>query len=202
MHEIVAGLVAAFGLKCTILPMTNQALRTEIIGPDGEVPFQEYMVKHRTEIEVRDVAFRGGDDIEPAPGVLEALTDAEVVVIAPSNPIVSIGPILAVPGVRKALLHTSAVRAAISPIIAGEVVKGPAAKMLESLGHEVSALGVARLYRGLIDLMVIDEQDAALVPAIEALGMRCVATATLMSDDARKESLARDVLTAARQIQK
>jgi len=149
---------------------------------------------------VRSIAFAGADTARPAPGVVEAIRDAEAVILAPSNPFVSIGPILAVPGVRDALAATAAVRAAISPIIAGQVVKGPAAKMLQSLGHEVSAVGVAAVYRGLIDLMVIDEQDRALAPRVEALGMRCHVTDTMMTSAERKAELAAEVVREARRV--
>lgn len=194
MHAIVTRLSAAWGIGCRILPMSDEPVRTEIIGPNGPLPFQEYMVKLQTEAEVRSIEFRGADEARPAPGVIKALDESEAVIIAPSNPFVSIGPILAVPGVRDALAHTAAIRVAISPIIAGEVVKGPAAKMLASLGHEVSALAVARIYSGLIDVMVIDEADRELAADIEALGMRCIVTDTMMTSDARKAELARDVL--------
>ena len=196
MHEVVAGLVRAWGLGCTIIPMSNDPIRTRIIGPDGEIPFQDYMVKLRTDVEVHGVEFAGAEKAAPAPGVLAALRNAKAVILAPSNPIVSIGPILAVPGLRDALAHSRATRVAISPIIAGEVVKGPAAKMLQTLGHEVSAVGVARIYQGLVDLMVIDEQDAALAPAVEALGMRCLVTDTIMSSDEKKAALARTIVAA------
>lgn len=196
MHEIVAGLGASWGLGCTILPMTNERIETRITGPAGELPFQDYMVRLRTEVDVHGIRFAGAHTAKPAPGVIEAIRDAETVILAPSNPLVSIGPILAVPGVREALAGSKAKRAAISPIIAGQVVKGPAAKMMTTLGHEVSALGVARMYAGLIDLMVIDDLDSALAPAIEALGMRCFVTDTMMTSTERKAELARDVLAA------
>lgn len=192
--EIVAGLVSAWGLACRIIPMSNDSIRTRILGPDGEIPFQDYMVKLRTDVEVKGVDFAGATTARPAPGVIEALGEAKAVILAPSNPIVSIGPILAVPGLREALASSRATRVAISPIIAGEVVKGPAAKMLQSLGHEVSAVGVARIYQGLIDVMVIDEKDRALAPAVEALGMRCLVTDTIMVNDERKAALASAVL--------
>lgn len=195
MHEIVAGLTAAWGLQCRILPMSNEPIRTRITGPDGVLPFQEYMVKLRTETDVRSIAFAGIESARPAPGVLEALRESEAVILAPSNPFVSIGPILAVPGIRDALAASKATRIAISPIIAGEVVKGPAAKMMVTLGHEVSAVGVARIYAGLIDVMVIDEQDRALAPQVEALGMRCLVTDTMMTSDERKAELASAVLS-------
>jgi len=198
MHRVVAGLARDWDLACTVLPMSDQPVRTVITGPEGEVPFQEYMVRLRTEVDVRSVRFDGIDAARPAPGVLEALRDAEAVVLAPSNPFVSIGPILAVAGVRAALEASPAVRVAISPIIAGQVVKGPAAKMMASLGYEVSALGVAKIYAGLIDVFVLDTQDAALVPAVEALGMRAVTMDTMMTSLERKVELARDVLAAVR----
>jgi LPPG:FO 2-phospho-L-lactate transferase len=196
MHEIVAGLVAAWGLGCRVVPMSNEPVRTGILGPDGEIPFQDYMVRMRTDLEVRGVTFHGAETARPAPGVLEAIGEADSVILAPSNPIVSIAPILAVPGIGDALRRTTAKRAAISPIIAGEVVKGPAAKMLATLGHEVSAVGVARMYVGLIDLMVIDEQDRHLAGQVEALGMRCLVTDTIMSSDEKKRDLAAAVLAA------
>ncbi len=196
MHQIVARLTTAWGLECRILPMSNDPVRTQITGSDGVLPFQEYMVKLRTETDVRSISFDGIESAKPAPGVLEALRESQAVVLAPSNPFVSIGPILAVAGIRDALANSNATRIAISPIIAGEVVKGPAAKMLATLGHEVSAVGVARIYAGLIDVMVIDEQDRALAPQVEALGMRCLVTDTMMTSDIRKAELARDVLSA------
>lgn len=198
MHEIVAGLARDWGLECTVLPMSNDPVRTMITGPDGELAFQEYMVRLRTELDVRSIRFEGIESAEPAPGVLETLRDAEAIVLAPSNPFVSIGPILGVAGVREALEQTNAVRVAISPIIAGQVVKGPAAKMMTTLGYEVSALGVAKIYEGLIDIFVIDEQDRALAPAVEALGIRPVVTDTMMTSMERKAELAATVVQAVR----
>ena len=194
MHEVIAEIARAWGVACTVLPMSDERISTRIIGPDGEIAFQDYMVRLRTEVEVREVAFDGAAAASPAPGVVEAIRSSRAVILAPSNPLVSIGPILAVPGVREALASSRATRIAISPIIAGQVVKGPAAKMLQSLGHEVSAVGVARIYQGLIDVMVIDEQDRALAPRVEALGMRCLVTDTMMTSMERKAELARAVL--------
>ena len=194
MHEVVAGLARDWGLSCTILPMSNEPVRTRILGREGELPFQEYMVKLRTDFDFRGAEFTGAESAHPAPGVIDAIGGSAMVILAPSNPIVSIGPILAVPGLRDALVATTALRVAISPIIAGEVVKGPAGKMLAALGHEVSAVGVAKIYAGLIDVMVIDQKDRALAPAVEALGMRCVVTDTFMVDDAAKAALAATVV--------
>ena len=198
MHEIISALATAWDLSCTILPMSDDRIETRIIGDDGEIAFQDYMVKLRTEPEVKAIRFAGIESAKPAPGVLGALTDADVVVIAPSNPLVSIGPILAVPGIRDALKETKAARVAVSPIIAGGVVKGPAAKMMQSLGHEVSAVGVAEMYKDVLDVMVIDDQDRELAPRIEALGIRCHVTDTMMTSAKRKAELANEVLIAAR----
>lgn len=198
MHEIVAGLARDWGLGCAIIPMSNDPVRTMITGPEGELAFQEYMVRLRTEVDVRSIRFEGIESAKPAPGVLEAITGAETVILAPSNPFVSIGPILAVEGIRAALESTKAARIAVSPIIAGQVVKGPAAKMMTTLGYEVSALGVAKIYQGLIDLFVLDEQDRELAPAVEALGMKALVTDTMMTSMERKAELASDILTAAK----
>jgi len=198
LHEVTAGLARDWGLACRIIPMSNDPVRTVIVGPEGPLPFQEYMVKLRTEVDVRGVEFSGAEQAAPAPGVVESLSEADVVVFAPSNPLVSIWPILAVPGIHGAIRESRAHRIAISPIIAGKTVKGPAAKMLASLGHEISAVGVARIYQGLIDTMVIDTEDAALRDEIEGLGIRCVVTNTWMTDDNRKRQLATTVLEAAR----
>lgn len=198
MHRIVASLARDWGLKCTILPMSDERVATQIIGPNGVIPFQDYMVRLHTEVEVKRVKFAGIRSARPAPGVLTAIREAEAVILAPSNPFVSIGPILAVAGIREQLERTRGKSAAISPIVAGQVVKGPAGKMLESLGHEVSALGVARLYKDLVDMFVIDEQDRALAPAVEALGLRCLVTDTMMTSSERKAALAADVLGALR----
>ena len=200
LHAVIEDIARAWGVRARILPICDQPVATVIHGPEGPIAFQDYMVKLRTEVDVRRVEFVGAEGASAAPGVVEAIREADVVVIAPSNPIVSIGPILAVRGIREALRETRAARMAISPIIAGQVVKGPAAKMLASLGYEVSALGVARMYAGdgLIDIMVIDEQDRELAARIESeLGLRCLVTDTIMASEAKKEALARATLEAA-----
>lgn len=197
MHAVVADIARAWGLACTVLPVSDQPIRTMIETAEGELAFQEYMVRLRTDAEVRSIRFAGIEAARPAPGVVEAIRDAEAVFLAPSNPFVSIGPILAVPGVRTALEETRATRVAVSPIIAGQVVKGPAAKMLASLGYEVSALGVARIYAGLVDLFVLDNLDRDLVPAVEQLGMRTLVTDTMMTSMERKQELASEIVRAA-----
>lgn len=190
MHEIVAELAQAFGVATAILPVTNERVATHVLTADGEIAFQDYMVRLATEPDVTGVRFAGAGEAAPAPGVLDAIRGADRLIIAPSNPFVSIGPILAVPGVREAVTGSRARRIAVSPIVGGEAIKGPAAKMLASLGHEVSAAGVAAIYRDLIDVMVIDEQDRALAPRIEALGLACAVTDTMMTTPERKAELA------------
>ena len=146
---------------------------------------------------VTSIRFDGAETARPAPGVTEALRDARAIVIAPSNPLISIAPILAVPGVRELLAARTATCVAVSPIVAGRALRGPAAAMLESLGHEASPAGVAAIYQGLADVLVLDEQDAELAARVEQLGMRAVVVDTIMRDAAARERLARAALGAA-----
>jgi LPPG:FO 2-phospho-L-lactate transferase len=194
--EIADELRRHFGLRLRVLPMSDDPVATHIQTPAGLLHFQEYMVRRRCMDEVQGVVFLGSEEARPAPGVLQALAEAEAVLLAPSNPIVSIGSILAVPGVLQALQATRAPIAAVSPIVGGAPLKGPADKLMRGLGAEVSALGVARHYAAFLDLMVIDTCDAALAPAIEALGLRVLVTDTIMRDSAAKARLAREVLQA------
>jgi LPPG:FO 2-phospho-L-lactate transferase len=166
-------------------------LRTHLTTDAGELDFQEYFVQRRQRDEVRTVRFDGAEAARPSPAALVALATAELVVIGPSNPIVSIAPILAIPGMREALTASPAPRIGVSGIVAGKALRGPADRMLASLGHESSALGVARLYEGLVERFVIDEADAALAPAIQALGMAVSILPTVMRDDDDRARLAR-----------
>lgn len=197
LSEVTENLRLHFGLAIRILPMTDQPVATHIQTPAGLLHFQEYMVKRHCADEVQDVLFVGASQARPAPGVLDAIKDAEAILIAPSNPIVSIGSILAVPGIHDALHEASGMVVAISPIVGGAPIKGPADKLMSSLGIEVSPVGVARCYRDFLDVMVIDEQDAHLVSQIEDLGIPAVATNTIMHDLDAKATLARNVLEAA-----
>ena len=164
-----------------------------------EVGFQEYFVGFRHSVGVKQVRFAGADLARPAPGVLDAIADADVVVICPSNPIVSIGPVTAVPGIAEAVMERRTDVVAVSPIIAGRALKGPADRMLSELGHEASAAGVARLWAPLAATLVVDEQDAGLASEIEAEGMRCVVAPSVMSGPREAANLARAVLgTSAR----
>src|SRR6266852_9093890 len=197
LSEVTEDLRKHFGLAMRILPMTNQPVATHIQTPVGLLHFQEYMVKRHCVDEVQDVVFVGANESQPAPGVFDTIKEAEAILIAPSNPIVSIGSILAVPGIHDALHEASGMVVAVSPIVGGAPIKGPADKLMHGLGMEVSAVGVARCYRDFLDVMVIDEQDAHLLSKIEDLGIPTVVTNTIMRDDAAKATLAHKVLEAA-----
>jgi LPPG:FO 2-phospho-L-lactate transferase len=177
--------------------MTDQPVATHIQTPVGLLHFQEYMVKRHCADEVQDVIFVGADESQPAPGVLDAIKEAEAILIAPSNPIVSIGSILAVPGIHDALHEASGMVVAVSPIVGGSPIKGPADKLMSGLNMEVSAVGVARCYRDFLDVMLIDQQDEHLLSKIEDLGIPAVATNTIMRDSVAKKALALKVLEAA-----
>lgn len=196
LGEATRHIADAFGLRFALLPVTDERIRTLVETAAGTLAFQEYFVKHRTEVDVTAVRFDGIDAARPAPGVLDAIASADAVIIAPSNPVVSIGPILGVRGVRDALRATEAPVAAISPIIAGKTVKGPADRMMASLGMEATAAGVARAYADFLDVLVIDEEDRSLAPAVEAAGVRAVVAATIMSGPAEKRALAEAALAA------
>jgi LPPG:FO 2-phospho-L-lactate transferase len=188
---------AALGIPGRILPMTDDPVATEVRTADGWLEFQEYFVHQRQAPEVLELRFVGLADAAPTPEVVEAFAGAEAIVVAPSNPLVSVGPILDVPGMR-ALLDAARSRgvpvAAVSPIVGGKAIKGPADRMLTAAGYESSALGVARLYAGLTDVFVLDMADADGAPAIEALGLRALVTDTIMVDDPSRARLAADVL--------
>lgn len=201
LSQVTADLAHRLGLPTNvhIVPMTDDQVGTEILAPDGWLAFQEYFVRRRQSDPVLDVRFDGVDSARPSPGALAAVQNASLIVFCPSNPIVSIGPILALPDLRAVLAGRAGQcpRVAVSPIIGGRALKGPADRMLAGLGHEVSALGVARLYVGLIDLFVLDELDGALAPAIVELGMRPLVTKTIMSTPEDSRDLA---LTIARAV--
>ena len=185
------------GIAPRILPMADEPVRTEVRTDDGWLEFQEYFVHRHQQPTVREVRFRGIESRRATPEVMAVLAAAEAIVIAPSNPIVSIGPILALPGIREVLAaarRRGVPVIAMSGIIGGKALKGPADRMLTSLGFESSALGVARLYRDVADVFVLDALDRAAVPEIEALGLRAFAVDTIMSDDAARARVGRAVL--------
>jgi LPPG:FO 2-phospho-L-lactate transferase len=182
----------AWQLGLRLLPVSDDRFRTKLTVPDeGELGFQEYFVQRQHDVTVSAVRFEGAEAARPAPGVLHAIASADRLVIAPSNPIVSIDPVLAVPGVRAAVEARRPQGVAISPIIAGAALKGPADRLLRDLGHEASVVGIARLYAPLVATLVIDEADRDHVPAVEAEGLECVVTSTIMTgpDEARALAL-------------
>lgn len=197
LSEVTDDLCKHFGLSIRLLPMSDQPIATHVRTPAGLLHFEEYFVQRRAADEVQDVVFVGAETAQPAPGVLDALKQAEAILIAPSNPIVSIGSILAVQGIHDVLHEASGMVVAVSPIVGGAPIKGPADKLMRGLGLDVSAVGVARCYRDFLDVMVVDEQDAHLIPAIEDLGIPAIATNTIMRDSAAKAELARRVLEVA-----
>jgi len=200
LSEVTAEVAAAWSVGVRLLPMSDDRVETRITvagpapGTSVEIGFQEWFVGHRHALAVERVRFEGAADARPAPGVLEAVAGADRVVICPSNPIVSIGPILAVPGVSEAVQARRDDVVAVSPIVAGAALRGPADRLLRDLGHESSVVGVARLYAPLASSLVIDEADAALAGAVEAEGMRCVVARTVMRGPAEASALAGAVL--------
>ena len=197
LSEVTRRLAERLQLSFTLLPMTDQAVGTRVLTADGrDLHIQEYLIRDDCQPEIKRVEYRGIERAQPAPGVREAIRAADLVVVAPSNPVISIGPILAVPGLRAELMAAAQV-IAVSPIVAGQAVKGPAVPMLVSLGVEPSAAGVAGLYADLISDLVIDQQDQELAGAVVALGVRPHFTDTLMVDQEARERLAAAVLAAA-----
>jgi LPPG:FO 2-phospho-L-lactate transferase len=186
VEQLFAGLAARRGASA---PATSASGLVEI-------GFQEYFVGLRHSVDVKAIRFDGIEHARPAPGVIEAIESAEVVVICPSNPIVSIGPVVAVPGIADAVTRRREDTVAVSPIIAGRALKGPADRMMTELGHDASVVGVARLWAPLASTLVIDEADSAHAPAVEAEGMRCVVAPAIMSGPAEAANLARVVLGA------
>ncbi len=197
LTDATASMAGSLGVPSHLVPASDDRVRTRLTTDAGELDFQAYFVQRGQRDEVRAVRFEGADAARSSPAALVALASAELVVIGPSNPIVSIGPILAIPGIREALLASSAPRIGVSGIVAGKALRGPADRMLTSLGHESSALGVARVYEGLIGRFVIDEQDEGLASQIEALGLGVSVLPTVMRSDDDRASLAQALLELA-----
>lgn len=198
---VMAFLASGLSVRAQILPMTNDKVRTMVDTDAGRLPFQVYFVQRHQQDTVLGGFFEGADVANVSAEVIYAIDHAEAIILCPSNPIVSIGPILAVPLMRDLLEESPAPKVAVSPIVGGKALKGPADRMLVSLGHESSALGVARLYEGLVQGFVIDALDSALRPAIEALGMEVLVTGTVMHTDADRARLATEVLAFARTLE-
>jgi len=204
-----AEIARAWDLELRVVPVTEQPLRTIITlaadedGPTAiaagfaageEISFQDYFVRLQHAVPVAAVRFAGAESARPAPGVLEAITGADTVVVAPSNPIVSIGPVMAVPGIRDAVTARRDDVVAVSPLVGGRALKGPADRLLRELGHEVSVVGIARLYAPFVGTLVIDEADAQQADGVRAAGLRCVVTDTIMRDPAAAAALCEVVL--------
>lgn len=196
--SVVAGeLAEARGVAVKVLPASDDPVATMLTARGGErLAFQEYFVARHCDVDVVGIEFAGAGAARPGPGILHAIAGAARVIIAPSNPLLSIDPILAVPGVRDAVASRRNDVIAVSPIVAGAAIKGPAARLLRDLGHEPSALGVARYYRDLVGTFVIDERDASSRGDVDALGLRCIVTETLMADPVRAAALARVLVDA------
>jgi len=197
LTEVTAEITRAWAVESTLLPMSDDDVRTRITVADGrELTMQEWFVRERAEPPVVSVRFDGAERARPAPGVLEALDRADAILVCPSNPVISIGPVLAVPGIRDALAARRARVVAVSPIIGGAPVKGPADRLMAPLGIDVSCVGVAAHYAPLCGTMVIDAIDAARAPEVEALGVRAVVTDTMMRSPEIAVALAREALAA------
>lgn len=187
----------ALGVSSAILPMSDDKVETRIRTPKGEISFQEYFVKERWSSEVSGVVYAGAEQSRPAPGVVEAIHKAHAVIVCPSNPVTSIGAILAVPGVRQGLKETRARVIGVSPIIQGAAVTGPADKLMVAMGMEASSFGVAKAYADFLDTFVIAPEDSSQRNRIEALGVKTVATAIRMNSLNDKKRLARQILALA-----
>jgi LPPG:FO 2-phospho-L-lactate transferase len=199
LSQITAEIGRALGVSVRLLPMSDDPVRTRLKLVDGpEVSFQEYFVGRRHAVAVESVRFEGAEAAVPAPGVVDAIAGAEVVVVCPSNPTVSIGPLLAVPGLADALAARRRDVVAVSPIVAGAALKGPADRLLAELGHEPTVVGVAQVYADFVGTLFIDDADAASADAVEASGVRCVVAPTIMHSPEHAASLASLLLDAGR----
>ncbi|HKX32405.1 MAG TPA: 2-phospho-L-lactate transferase [Blastocatellia bacterium] len=196
LSQVAEQVRTALGVKSRVLPMTDLHTPTTILTEEGALHFQEYLIKRRAQPRVTGLRFERIESARPAPGVIESIRESDSIVICPSNPLISIGPILAVPGVREALRETNATVAAVSPVVGGASLKGPTDRMLADLGMEVSARQVAELYADFLDLFILDRQDQAARLEIERLGLQVEVTDTVMIDADRKLSLARTTLGA------
>lgn len=194
LSQATAAITQAWQISATILPMSNDPVRTVVHTEAGALPFQEYFVKGRGEGLVQKVELRGSETAKTAPGVCEAIHTADLVILPPSNPIVSIGPILSLPGVRDALRETTAPIVAVSPLVAGKPIKGPADRLLRGLGIEVSASGVASMYQDFLDTFVIDLHDAQQRARLEEQGFSIIVTDTVMTDIDKSMALAQVII--------
>ncbi len=197
LSEVTGSLVAALGVKSRLLPMSDDPVRTRVRTPAGWLGFQEFFVRDRCAPDVIDVDYEGAERARPAPGVVEAIRAADTVILCPSNPVSSIGPMLAVRGLRSAVLETRANVVAVSPIVGASAVSGPAGKMMRAKGFDVSAAGVAAVYEGLLDALVIDRRDSALADVLRARGIVPIVADIVMDARESEVAVARAVLEAS-----
>jgi len=202
LSEVTEKIRSALGVKVRILPMSNDRVATKIKTSAGLLEFQEYFVKRKFSDKVEDVTYEGANHAVPPDAVLSSLKTSEAIILCPSNPILSIGPILAIPGIREALGRARGKIVGISPIVGGKALKGPLDRIMADLGLEVSPFGVAKLYQGVLDGFVIDEADKHLGPRIERLGMKVVSTRTVMNEREVKTRLAEETVKLAESIKK
>jgi LPPG:FO 2-phospho-L-lactate transferase len=199
LSQVTAEITESLGVSVRLLPMSDDPVRTRLTLVGGpEVSFQEYFVGRRHAVAIESLRFAGAESARPGPGVLEAIAEAEVVVVCPSNPIVSIGPLLAVPGIADTLVARRADVVAVSPIVAGAALKGPADRLMAELGHEPTVVGVAKVYADFVGTLVVDDADAELADAVETCGVRCVVSPTIMHTPEHAATLASVLLDAGR----
>jgi LPPG:FO 2-phospho-L-lactate transferase len=194
LAEATGEIATKFGIAAKILPMSNKRVETRVETPAEELSFQEYFVKRHFQDEVRSIGFRGAETAKSAPGVVEAIFTAEAVLLAPSNPITSIGPILAVPGIREALRDTQAPVVAISPIVGGTTVTGPAGALMAACGLPVSLAGVAKAYEDFLDILIADNSDIQEAEDLKRSGLKVYCTNTIMKTEHDRTNLAKAVL--------
>ena len=194
LSQATRSIAGSLGVTARLIPMSNEPVTTRLLGPDGWLDFQEYFVREKAQVEIREVRYVGAEEAAPAPGVVEAIKGARGVIVCPSNPITSIGPILAVPGLSGALSQTDATTVAVSPIVGSEAVSGPAGRLMAISGLPVSAIGVARAYAAWLDILVFDERDTIQAPDIRQLGVSPVTAQTIMASRADEVALARRIL--------
>jgi LPPG:FO 2-phospho-L-lactate transferase len=196
LSKATAELAARLGIRARVLPMSDDEVSTVLDTAKGMLKFQEYFVRERHQIEVRRVRFDGAHRARPAPGVIESIEAAEAVIFAPSNPVTSIGPILAVPGIRQALQQTKAPVAAVSPIVGGEAVSGPAGALMQMMGWPSTTAGVARAYEDFLDVLIADRADEVAVSLLRSEDLRVLCTNTIMNSPGARRELARFVVEA------
>jgi len=197
LSEVTAEIAGRFGIRTPILPMTNSRVETRVLTPIGVLSFEEYFVQRWYQDPVESIRYAGASDAEPAPGVIEAIRASQAVILAPSNPVSSIAPILAVPGIREALRESRARIVAVSPIVAGAAVSGPAGILLQAQGFPVSIAGVARYYHDFLDVLVADTKDSALADELQKSGTRVHCTPTMLRTPEQRVALAQEVMSLA-----